>query len=64
MSRAVAVVDRPNVGKSSLVNRLLGFERVVATRSGTTRESGDSYFTCNRKRYLLIDTAGIGARGE
>ncbi len=56
----IAVVGRPNVGKSSLVNRLLGFERVVANPvPGTTRDSVDSNFTCNKKRYLLIDTAGI-----
>jgi GTPase len=56
----IAVVGRPNVGKSSLVNRLLGFERVVANPTpGTTRDSVDSFFSCNKKRYLLIDTAGI-----
>jgi len=61
----IAVVGRPNVGKSSLVNRLLGFERVVANPvPGTTRDSVDSYFTCNRKRYLLIDTAGIRRKGR
>ncbi|HEY6007959.1 MAG TPA: ribosome biogenesis GTPase Der, partial [Geobacteraceae bacterium] len=61
----IAVVGRPNVGKSSLVNRLLGFERVVANSTpGTTRDSIDTLFTCNRKRYLLIDTAGIRRRGR
>ncbi|HEY6839168.1 MAG TPA: ribosome biogenesis GTPase Der [Geobacteraceae bacterium] len=61
----VAVVGRPNVGKSSLVNRLLGFERVVANPTpGTTRDSIDTVFTCNRKRYLLIDTAGIRRKGK
>jgi len=61
----IAVVGRPNVGKSSLVNRLLGFERVVANPTpGTTRDSVDTYFTCNRKRYLLIDTAGIRRKGK
>jgi GTP-binding protein len=61
----IAVVGRPNVGKSSLVNRLLGFERVVANPvPGTTRDSVDSYFSCNRKRYLLIDTAGIRRKGR
>ncbi|WP_298272541.1 ribosome biogenesis GTPase Der [Geobacter sp.] len=61
----IAVVGRPNVGKSSLVNRLLGFERVVANPTpGTTRDSVDTLFTCNRKRYLLIDTAGIRRKGK
>jgi GTP-binding protein len=61
----IAVVGRPNVGKSSLVNRLLGFERVVANPTpGTTRDSVDTLFTCNRKSYLLIDTAGIRRKGK
>lgn len=61
----VAVVGRPNVGKSSLVNRLLGYERVVANPTpGTTRDSVDSLFTCNKKRYCLIDTAGIRRKGK
>jgi len=61
----IAVVGRPNVGKSSLVNRLLGFERSVANPvAGTTRDSIDTLFTCNKKRYLLIDTAGIRRKGK
>lgn len=61
----IAVLGRPNVGKSSLVNRLLGFERVVANPTpGTTRDSIDTLFTCNHKPYLLIDTAGIRRRGK
>lgn len=62
---SIAVVGRPNVGKSSLVNRLLGFERVVANPTpGTTRDSVDTYFTCNKQRYCLIDTAGIRRKGK
>jgi GTP-binding protein len=61
----IAVVGRPNVGKSSLVNRLLGFERMVANpTAGTTRDSVDTLFTCNKKSYLLIDTAGIRRKGK
>lgn len=61
----IAVIGRPNVGKSSLVNRLLGFERSVANPvAGTTRDSTDTLFTCNKNRYLLIDTAGIRRKGK
>jgi len=61
----LAVVGRPNVGKSSLINRLLGFERVVANpAAGTTRDSIDSPFVYNRNRYVLIDTAGIRRKGK
>jgi GTP-binding protein len=53
------------VGKSSLVNRLLGFERMVANpQAGTTRDSVDTPFAYNRKRYVLIDTAGIRRKGK
>jgi GTP-binding protein len=56
----VAVVGRPNVGKSTLINRLLGFERaVVAATPGTTRDSLDTPFELNGKPCVLIDTAGI-----
>jgi GTP-binding protein len=56
----IAIIGRPNVGKSSLVNRLLGTERaLVSPIAGTTRDSIDTPFNFNGRRYLLIDTAGI-----
>jgi GTP-binding protein len=61
----LAVIGRPNVGKSSLVNRMLGYERVVANPlAGTTRDSVDTPFSYNGKRYVLIDTAGIRRKGR
>lgn len=61
----ISLVGRPNVGKSSLVNRLLGYERVVANPvAGTTRDSIDTPLVFNQKRYLLIDTAGIRRKGK
>ncbi len=61
----LAIIGRPNVGKSSLVNRLLGSERMVANeQAGTTRDSVDSPFNYNRRRYVLIDTAGIRRKGR
>ncbi len=56
----IAVVGKPNAGKSSLVNRLLGFERSIVTNiAGTTRDAIDTPFEVDGKKYLLIDTAGI-----
>lgn len=56
----IAVVGKPNVGKSSLVNKLLGFERVIVSDvAGTTRDAIDTPFTCNGNEYVLIDTAGM-----
>ena len=56
----VAVIGKPNVGKSSLVNRILGEQRVIVSdMAGTTRDAVDSYFENSKGRYLLIDTAGM-----
>jgi GTP-binding protein len=61
----VAIVGRPNVGKSSLLNRLLGQERsVVSAVPGTTRDTIDTPIDVNGTRMLLIDTAGIRRRGR
>lgn len=56
----VAVIGKPNAGKSSLVNRILGEERlIVSDISGTTRDAVDTLVECPQGRYTLIDTAGI-----
>jgi GTP-binding protein len=56
----VAFVGKPNVGKSSLVNRLLGEERVIVSDiPGTTRDAIDTAFEVNEKKYVFIDTAGL-----
>jgi len=61
----VAVVGRPNVGKSTLVNALLGEERMIAfDQPGTTRDSIYVDFERNGRRYTLIDTAGVRRRGK
>lgn len=62
---AVAIVGRPNVGKSSLTNALLGDTRtLVSDISGTTRDAIDVPYTRRGKAYLFIDTAGIRPRGK
>ncbi|HWF84608.1 MAG TPA: ribosome biogenesis GTPase Der [Vicinamibacterales bacterium] len=62
---AVAVVGRPNVGKSSLVNRLLNAERVlVSDMPGTTRDAIDAVLTWHRRRFRIVDTAGMRKPGR
>lgn len=61
----IAIAGRPNVGKSTLVNRMLGEDRVVVfDQPGTTRDSVYVPFERHGKRYTLIDTAGIKKRGQ
>ncbi len=56
----IAVVGKPNAGKSSLVNKLLGFDRVIVSDiAGTTRDAIDTPFEYNGERYTIIDTAGM-----
>ncbi len=59
----IAIVGKPNAGKSSIVNRLLGYERVIVSNiAGTTRDAIDTELTVGGDRYVLIDTAGIRKR--
>lgn len=61
----VAIIGRPNVGKSTLVNRLVGEERqVVFDMPGTTRDSVDVPFEHKGREYVLVDTAGVRKRGK
>jgi len=61
----IAIIGRPNVGKSSFVNALLGEDRmIVSPVSGTTRDSVDSLYRYYGREYLLVDTAGIRSRGR
>ncbi len=60
-----SLIGRPNVGKSSLVNAMLGEERVIVSDiAGTTRDAIDSMVTVNGERYVIIDTAGMRKRGK
>ncbi|MGI6213313.1 MAG: ribosome biogenesis GTPase Der [Christensenellales bacterium] len=61
----IAVIGKPNAGKSSLVNKILGYERVIVTNiPGTTRDSVDTPFTYDNKDYVIIDTAGIRRKSK
>ena len=61
----LAIVGRPNVGKSTLVNTLLGEERVIAfDQPGTTRDAIEIEFERGGRQYTLIDTAGLRRRGK
>lgn len=61
----IAIIGRPNVGKSTLVNRMLGEERVVVfDQAGTTRDSIYIPFTRDEEKYTLIDTAGVRRKGK
>ena len=61
----VAVIGKPNAGKSSLINRILNEDRlVVSDVAGTTRDSIDTFVEVNGKKYMFIDTAGIRRKGK
>ena len=61
----VAIIGKPNVGKSSLVNKILGENRVIVSNvAGTTRDAIDSYFENNTGKYNFIDTAGIRKKNK
>lgn len=61
----VAIIGRPNAGKSSLINKLLGEERVIVSDvAGTTRDAIDTYTEIDGQKYCFIDTAGMRKRGK
>ena len=61
----VAIIGKPNVGKSSLVNRILGEERVIVSdMAGTTRDAIDSYFENEKGKFCFIDTAGMRKKSK
>ena len=61
----VAIIGKPNVGKSSLVNKILGEQRVIVSNvAGTTRDAVDSYFENQKGKYCFIDTAGMRKKSK
>ena len=61
----IAIVGKPNVGKSSLTNRILGTERMIVSNvAGTTRDAIDSYFENEQGKYVFIDTAGMRKKSK
>ena len=61
----IAVIGKPNVGKSSLINKILGEERVIVSNiAGTTRDAIDSYFENEFGKYVFIDTAGLRRKSK
>ena len=61
----MAIVGKPNVGKSSLINKLLGENRlIVSDIAGTTRDAVDTEITYNGKEYVFIDTAGLRRKNK
>jgi len=61
----IALIGRPNVGKSSLCNALLGFDRTLVTEiAGTTRDTIDTHYNAFGKEFILVDTAGIRKKGK
>ncbi|MBR4581133.1 MAG: ribosome biogenesis GTPase Der [Lachnospiraceae bacterium] len=61
----VAIVGKPNVGKSSIINKLIGENRVIVSDiAGTTRDAVDTEVTYNKKQYILIDTAGLRRKSK
>ena len=61
----IAVIGKPNVGKSSLINKLLDSDRcIVSNIPGTTRDSVDTFLNNNDQEFVLVDTAGIRRKGK